>query len=318
MISNFVKISLQNPSKGVINKIIQSRKSIVLNYPCSNKHICTPYILDLSPGVYKFECWGSKGDTRATPGLGSYTSGTLFIAKLKRFFVYIGVTGFFNAVKELQDWKGYGSLPGGATDVRLNYSENWWDNSSLISRIMVAAGGGGPDGSDSGGSGGKLVGHHSQQGYGQGGNQTHGGQGTDQGMFGKGGGHISSGIYGNGGGGSGYYGGGSSSDPYDKGGGGGSSFISGHPGCNAIDISYTESNPKHTGQPIHFSGLRFIDTVMFSGEEEMPSPNGGTEIGHGLDGAIRISSLGDSFLCTSQSIVHSLSFCYILLFIFTS
>ena len=138
---------------------------------------------------------------------------------------------------------------------------------------MVAAGGGGPDTSDNGGAGGELVGLSSENGHGKGGTQTRGGDGYDKGGFGKGGGRVNSGQSGNGGGGGGYYGGGSSTIINDYGGGGGSSFISGHPECDAIDISYTEENPKHTGQPVHFSGLRFIDTLMISGNKEMPSPN---------------------------------------------
>lgn len=69
------------------------------------------------------------------------------------------------------------------------------------------------------------------------------------------------------GGGSGYYGGGSL---YTSGGGGGSSFISGYPGCNAMNASGV-----HTGQPVHFSGLQFTNTVMLGGDQNRtPGGNG--------------------------------------------
>ena len=62
MINNFVKISLKDSTKGQIKETIQTRKSIVLNYPCSDRNDCTPYVLQVSKGVYKFESWGTKGE----------------------------------------------------------------------------------------------------------------------------------------------------------------------------------------------------------------------------------------------------------------
>ena len=85
MMKNFIKISLKDSTKGQIQRTIQTQKSIVLNYPCKNKHVCTPYVLELSKGVYKFECWGSKGDQNSKSGLGAYTSGTLFVPKRTNF-----------------------------------------------------------------------------------------------------------------------------------------------------------------------------------------------------------------------------------------
>ena len=79
------------------------------------------------------------------------------------------------------------------------------------------------------------------------------------------------------GGGSGYYGG---SAGNHSGGAGGSSFLSGYPGCNAISVSSTEDAIVHTGQPNHYSGYVFTNSVMKAGNETMPSPSGGTETGH--------------------------------------
>jgi len=62
------------------------------------------------------------------------------------------------------------------------------------------------------------------------------------------------------GGGGGYYGGGSA---HCVGAGGGSAFISGHPGCNALN-----SAGNHSHRPNHFSGLVFTNTRMQSGVNE--------------------------------------------------
>jgi hypothetical protein len=94
-----------------------------------------------------------------------------------------------------------------------------------------------------------------------------------------------------GGGGGGYYGGGGGG--HNSGivgsGAGGSSFISGHIGCNAISSSSTSSNIIHTGQPNHYSGYTFTNTVMKAGNEVMPSPTGGTETGHSGNGYCKIT-----------------------------
>lgn len=88
------------------------------------------------------------------------------------------------------------------------------------------------------------------------------------------------------GGGGGYYGGAICGH---CGGSGGSSFISGHPGCNAITEESTESNIMHTGQPNHYSSLVFTNTTMTAGNASMPKPTGGTEEGHSGNGYARIT-----------------------------
>jgi len=90
------------------------------------------------------------------------------------------------------------------------------------------------------------------------------------------------------GGGSGYYGG---SAGNHAGGAGGSSFISGYPGCNAISANSTEDAIVHTGQPNHYSGYVFTNSVMKAGNETMPSPSGGTETGHTGNGYAIITQL---------------------------
>ena len=222
----------------------------------------------------------------------------------------------------------FGNDGGGATDVRLVEGSTYKEFKSLMSRIIVAAGGGGANhrntvgedpqwGQGDGGYGGGLNGGDGLRDdntmswtsanlkyiclcYGA--NQTSGGK------------HLRSWINSSGkfdsfsnephlggkfgyaatapttfvqtGGGGGYYAGGSGDH---VGGSGGSSFISGHSGCDAITESSTENAIVHTGQPNHYSGLVFTDTQMIDGAHPMPSPYGGTEIGHSRDGACVIS-----------------------------
>ena len=202
---------------------------------------------------------------------------------------------------------------GGATDVRLT-NGNWNDFNSLKSRIIVAGAGGGGNtyngaGDGSGGYAGGLNGGDGAKSYftgmynaesaaakapSKGGTQICGGELVEvgdvtKGSFGQGG-SIASGGYRQGGG-SGYYGGaaGSAIGGMVFSGAGGSSFISGHTGCNAISSSSISTNIVHTGQPNHYSGYVFTNTVMKAGNESMPSPTGGTETGHSGNGYCKIT-----------------------------
>ena len=207
------------------------------------------------------------------------------------------------------------SSGGGATDIRLT-NGNWDNFTSLKSRLIIAAGGGGifyenDDIIENGGYGGALVGGNAiitlnYPGYGTGGSggtQTTGGFDYEPtgpnnipkgnysyGEFGVGGyrrDYYTAGLYCASGGGGGYYGGGGSAHVHSA--GGGSSFISGHTGCNAISESSTSSNIIHTGQPNHYSGYIFTNTVMKAGNESMPKPTGGTETGHSGNGYCKIT-----------------------------
>ena len=44
-----------------------------------------------------------------------------------------------------------------------------------------------------------------------------------------------------------------------------------------------------TNQPVHYSGYKFYDYQMLDGRSQMPSPFGGTEVGHEGDGAVIIT-----------------------------
>lgn len=258
-----------------------------------------PIYIEIPPGRFRFQCWGASGgwgQGRVNPrGLGGYCSGDITFYDEIGIWIYPGQEGahFDSGALGRSGFNGGGfflpaGLPahqggngGGATDIRTT-GGNWDDITSLRSRIMVAGGGGG-GGSTCGGSvplhtpghGGPLTGQDSwnntpygtecYNAHGTGGTQTSGGVGygytggnmTPQwglnGSLGKGANSETCGA----GAGGGYYGGGSA---YGVGSGGGSSFISGHPGCNAVN-----SSGVHTGQPNHFSGLVFTNTVMTRG-----------------------------------------------------
>ena len=311
MIDHFVSVSLQDPQTQTLKETYRDRYSLSLGYPCTNPFHCAPYTLKLKPAIYKIECWGARGEYQYTfPGLGAYTSGTIFIHKTTTLYLYIGATGSFNCVKDITE-SVYGYLGGGATDLRLNTSKNWWDDYSLISRIMVAAGGGSSEWNNSvGGNGGEIEGVESYSSLKlngslmadkpcRGAKQTEGtecpeydGQVPKAGIFGSAG-HVTpfksifnEEDYGGFGGG-GYYGG--TSYPYTYAGSGGSSFISGHEGCNAVKEQVEKI--EHTGSPVHYSRMVFTNTIMHSGNTEMPLPTSksSTGIWNEKNGAFRIS-----------------------------
>ena len=227
-------------------------------------------------GIYKIECWGAEGGTAtsAKGGHGAYASGYIRILKPIILYVYVGGKGLRYSCD--QPFNGGGlsqSSGGGASDVRL-IGGSWYDFNSLKSRIIVAAGGGGGDGNsgcwDDGGAGGTLKGFDTQAGEATGGSQTAGGIGGVNGTFGKGGGNKKCGASdddGNGAGGGGYFGGAGSTNVQLYGGSGGSSYISGHPGCIAIDPnSPDENNMIPLNSSIHFTGKSFFNSQMIDGK----------------------------------------------------
>ena len=333
MIDSFVHVSLKNQNQEKIKKTYSSTSSFTLQYPCDDPHNCMPYVLDISKGTYLFECWGSSGsswDQQSTPGLGGYTSGFLTIDQRTTFYVYIGTTGFFNANKGFQRGVN-GILPGGATDIRISTSENWFDDSSLISRIMVAAGGGGAEWKASiGGNGGTLEGGISQSAKSvsststyentcKGGTQTSGSicPNYEDGSFT---GFSAAGTFGSSGiptptqpngiddyggfGGGGYYGG--TSYGHSFAGSGGSSFISGYVGCNAV---YNQLPVSHKNDPYHYSGFYFKRPVMIAGNQTMPLPTSVSGI-HTGNGAFRITLIHYNVTCIHNSISFRISLFY--------
>ncbi|BCS85837.1 fimbrillin family protein [Prevotella herbatica] len=266
-------------------------KTIVFNYDYTG---ASQTFTAPCTGTYKIECWGASGGNDDADvvigygGKGGYTKGYIKVNYGQIFYVCVGRAGilvgsdFFNG-GGISNGSASG---GGATDIRLDYT-NWNDFESLKSRIMVAGGGGGGENaSKDGGAAGGINGYSSKSGVISGGAQT-AGYGFGIALYT---------LYNNidwGGGGNGYYSGYSATaetgNTHIDGGGGGSSFISGYSVCNAIDKSSTSGNIIHTGLPNHYSGYIFTNSQMIDGASSMPSPTGGTETGHAGNGYARIT-----------------------------
>ena len=306
---DYRKGKVKSPKKGSCNLVIE----YAFEYTGSYQEFVAPF-----PGSYKIELWGASGGNNTTSaGNGGYTSGTITLTEGDKLYIYVGGTGSFTreSVSEYKagGYNGGGSTNGqaccgrtygsggGATDIRLKNGE-WNDIASLASRIMVAGGGGGGFNGTGGGAGGGLTGQNAQtsNGYGPGpgATQTSGGINTVEakpsGSFGVGGYYGNSGL--STGGGGGYYGG-SGSHHIDAA-GGGSSYISGHTGCVAIK-SETDITPKNgcvdgttdNSCSIHYSNYVFTNTVMKSGNEQLPSHDGKTTTyGNSGNGYARISA----------------------------
>lgn len=260
-------------------------------------------------GDYKIELWGASGGSAGgyAGGRGAYTAGEIHLTAGTQLWVVVGGAGVANVTSSNYattggyNGGGYGSYRfvsaggGGATDVRI-------DKINTRSRIMVAAGGGGSAAyrtdikvAGIGGAGGGLngkngthIGNYAQM-DGKGATQTAGGTGWDSSHYGSFAQGANSPVPSDDrpGGGGGYYGGGAGYGSF--GAGGGSSFISGHSGCNAIQSA---SSTAATGQSVHYSGMKFTNTVMTDGDSVMPSwSTGGTMTGNTGDGRARITRL---------------------------
>ena len=259
------------------------------NYPSDYTEFEVP-----ENGYYTIELWGAS--SYPTSGKGAYTKGDIFLEKGTKLYIYLGGNYGYNGGGSARNGTVFG---GGATDVR-TVGGAWDNEAGLRSRIMVAAGGGSYGRTNyAGTNGGALTSANSSNGNGTGGTgATQIAAGSLRASFGKGGNGLSeNGGYGGAGGG-GYYGGGgvtpdSSSDD-DRGGSGGSSFISGHFGSIAL-LSSVDNTPKNITaswieDSYHYSGHIFINTVMKSGGESMPSYYGSTEItGNPTSGHARIT-----------------------------
>jgi hypothetical protein len=266
------------------------------------------------------ECWGAQGGNGignagiGIGGKGGYSKGYLSVSTIATFYIYVGGKGENAIVSQKNNswtgtggnggWNGGGSGiwdgtdddcgggGGGATDIRTT-NGTWNTFTSQKTRIMVSGGGGGSSYIKEGGAGGGLNGGYGelQDGSISGVQATQ----TTGYKFGQGQSayHPTNFVNDGGGGGGGYYGGTtisvlSESNSSDAG-SGGSGFISGHAGCNAINQNSTSTKITHTGQPNHYSGYVFTNTVMKAGNEVMPSPSGGTETGHSGNGYCKIT-----------------------------
>ena len=251
-------------------------------YRCGSISTCTPYEVDLPPGIYRFEAWGAQGGNtggRATGGKGGYAAGDITLKKSQHFYIYVGSKGSSYPNPDEFAYNGGGrglksGAGGGATDFRLvsNLSNS---HLSLSSRVLVAGGGGGADHNTYyGGVGGGLVGGSATNG-GSGGSQDKGGEGIGNGDFGFGGSTEKDTC----GGGGGYYGGGTGKlIAYGTGGGGGSGYVSGHPQA-------VRNNSK-----IIFRNIELLD--------------GSTEKGKTGNGEARITLIGSVLWMTCKKTIE--------------
>ena len=272
---------------------VQLESEYDFDYTGNEQEFITPIT-----GKYKIELWGAQGQSG---GGGAYTRGSIILNKNNKLYVYVG-QGL--VIKEnASSFNGgtgnfRGTPGGGATDIRLKKGSTWRDFNSLKSRIMVAAGSGSGIGNNNiNGSGGTLTGIAGGGTFG--GTQTSAGASQEQYYSSSGFGYADGGCAG----GSGYYGGGASACA--NGAGGGSSYISGFTGCNAISEESTENNIIHTGQSVHYSGLKFTDSEMKAGNEEMPNYDGTkTMVGNEGNGYAKITPIitsSDNYLSELNS-----------------
>ena len=277
----------------------------------------------LFEGDYLVEVWGASGGKARCNGSlcgsksgGGYSKGIIHLDTTDKLYIYVGEEGS-DAIRGSNTSKSFngGGLGtwdqgddeasgagGGATDIRL-LSGDWNDSNSLASRIMVAGAGGGSSWEKTSGYGGGLSGGDNQGGYSKGATQTTGylfGVGKDG--EGKG---DSDGVAGGGGG---YYGGVSYNSGSGESASGGSGYISGHLGSVAIsaidDLTpRLDSNNNQCTETsaltdivcsYHYSGTKFTETEMKSGNEEMPTHDGkSTMIGNIGGGYAKITALNE-------------------------
>ena len=265
-------------------------------------------------------------------GLGAYTSGKIELTTDDTLYVNIGgrgrdataanqhttiaggYNGGGNGVSGNTDDQA--ASGGGATDIRLT-SGNWDDPTSLRSRIMVAAGGGGGHSYAntnakardifSGAINGHGLSFEGNIGIWNGSSRYTSVTQTSGNAFGIGQSYNNiNGTHGAAGGGGGYYGGTTSTTGYGGPGTGGTSYISGHIGAVAVESA--DSNTPVTVNDtlcangttellcsLHYSGKKFVDTVMIEGNNQMPTPfYTGNSIGRDGNGVVKITFLGDA------------------------
>ena len=295
--------------------------------------------IKLTPGEYRFECWGAQGGIGLNDGekiypggKGAYVSGDIRITARTQLYLFVGgkgedgnaakntvakggFNGGGNGGSDTRDDEGAGA-GGGSSDIRV-VNGSWNNYPSLVSRIMVAAGGSGSVFNTYGAPGGTLNGLMTTgkkiESYGTSSiNQTYGfalgigqnGKNRDE--------TPSSGA------GSGYYGG-LAVDGIDDASliavsYSGSSFISGHEGCNAVNDS-----GAHTNSPNRYPRYIFKNTTMKSGNDNFLSPFNVVERGHSGDGAIKVTLIKEIYTYNYRKIYTIIPFiCVLILSISTT
>ena len=262
--------------------------------------VCTQKVEEFTApvaGEYKLECWGSQGGTtveKGIPGKGGYCIGAYSSLKNDILYICVGNCGSFGTHSYYNNpgLELIGGFPGGgATHISIKNGGELITFKTHQEDVLIVAGAGGSCDLDSyisgcGGYGGDIGGNGTSSysmyygkeddGSGNGGTSSRGGETgyshpyttykSYDGSFGIGGYGYSVlpdlGINYGGQGGGGWYGGGGAT--LAGSGGGGSSYGNIK---SLVPDSYKTIN----------------------GDHEMPSPSGGTEIGHSGDGACVIS-----------------------------
>ena len=255
--------------------------------------VCTQSVEEFTApvaGKYKLECWGASGhsifgEDTALPGLGGYAAASYQIKT--NHIIYICVGGYANGYNNKCDYTGDG-LGGGATSITIEIGAELKELSNKQDQdkvLLVAGGGGGIERPGKAGSGGGLEGLDGVstfgeiQAYGTGGTQNAGGL-NNQGnaypiyleykaCFGAGG--IAARDTGT-----------STNPRMDFGAQGGGGWYGGG-GTGFAGAAGGGSSHGNTSLLVKDS------FVTIDGDHEMPSPYGGTEIGHSGHGACVIS-----------------------------
>lgn len=278
-----------------------SNNSIAMNFSYTG----SVQTATLTPGTYKFECWGAQGGSYSSysGGAGGYSIGTITLSQRTNLYIYVGgqpatqtsigaTSGGFNGggagFSRAYNYSTYGQGGGGASDIRIGQD-------SLYARVIVAGGGGGSASEDSLTTkyGGGKSGGSSASGYGA----TQTSAGTN-GLFGQGGAATTSGTdynYGSGGGGGGFYGGGacssySDSTNYRTYNGGGSGYV------------YTSNTASNYPSGCLLNSSYYLTNAQtISGNQNFKSPTGDTETGHVGNGYVKITKLTDTIYLSSNS-----------------
>ena len=313
-----IKYTYNNNDVNIEDKVNVSSNSVTFLYPCDTPYDCSFFTIQLERGFYLLEAWGASEATgignqggcgvecaSAWRTGGGFSKGVLNVSKRTELFLYIGASP--NNGEDLGGYNGGGTTSdnsdkscgggGGATDFRIVKKEEWDNEESLYSRILVAGGSGGshePQWGRGGYGGGEISSDSlyegAQKGYystlsATGANQTSPGKAynsyCESGSFGRGGRG-----YDGGGGGGGWYGG--AGGAAGIGGSGGSSF------------AYTSHNkeilPWQYKVPEEY---QLTQTELKRGDSCFVSAVSDYECGHFGHGVARITIIQNTFLKVS-------------------
>jgi hypothetical protein len=295
--------------------------NLTIDCPCTSSS-CSYQTIVLTPSTYKIELWGSQGGTAtysASPGNGSYVSGTFIAIQDTTLYAFIGNTNGYNGGGSGGSGPNSGANGGGATDIRLG-------GTGFDNRIMVAGGGGGGGAHSNGGAlyvrdalKGTVGGNGDEDGGfcdntfygkpGKKGTQTSGGSGgsngvtsyssyTDSTYYPSAGGGGGGGYYGGGGGGSGATQGGSNRDgnigntgSVGNGGSGASAAYS-----SSITAGYSSASAGGGGGSSFIDSSRVSKIQLLNGNTSFANVVGEMQIGNQRNGAIRIAQLDNSVI----------------------